>query len=369
MPLTLSLATEHFPGLNEALNGHTLLRSGAHHVVRLAVEPESSPRAIEGQGNAATGGQQEIEQVTPAASRLLSFARTAPYDAKLVVAFHVGIADSLDAVSLSRLRASFPRANLLTNFGVGLDHIDLIAARDNGFRVVNTPDVLTDATADVALLLLLLATRRAMPALEQMREHGHYEGWKPVARHMGVGLVGKTLGLAGYGRIARALARRAEALGMHVVVMRSARVPASEAASTTLVDGPFGAQTVVRLPEKEFLAACDVLSLHFPAAPQTRGWLDARRLALLKPGAFVINTARGEVVDEEALASALREGRLAGAGLDVFAGEPVLSETLRGAPNVVVLPHVGSATWETRRAMGGLNRRALEDALDASLPE
>jgi phosphoglycerate dehydrogenase-like enzyme len=186
---------------------------------------------------------------------------------------------------------------------------------------------------------------------------------------MGVGLVGKTLGLAGYGRIARALARRAEALGMHVVVMRSARVPASEAASTSLVDGPFGAQTVVRLPEKEFLAACDVLSLHFPAAPQTRGWLDARRLALLKPGAFVINTARGEVVDEEALASALRAGRLAGAGLDVFAGEPVLSDALRGAPNVVVLPHVGSATWETRRAMGGLNRRALEDALDAALPE
>ncbi|MCA2960859.1 MAG: D-glycerate dehydrogenase [Silvanigrellales bacterium] len=337
---SLSLSTERFPGLLDEART-TLVTKDFEHVI-LEVAP--GPGAVE---------------------RFLAWARANHENTPHVKALHVGIADPIDAEGFALLREAFPEAGLLTNFGVGLNHLDLEAATRACFRVTNTPGVLTDATADTALLLLLLVTRDAAPALASLREQGCYEGWKPVARFMGQSVATKTLGLAGYGRIARAFAARAEALGMHVVVMESARRRAGTARPFSEGNG----SDPVRLPEQEFLASCDVLSLHFPLAPETRGWLSAERLGQLKQGAFVLNTSRGEVVDESALSDALQAGRLAGAGLDVFQGEPVLSEPLRRAPRLVVLPHMGSATWQTRRAMGRLCKDALVAYLAKPLPE
>lgn len=342
-----SLCSERFPGLFESQEDtvHLPVDTGlVHELVHVSAVLSTHESAT-----------------ATAVERFVAWAHRNDAQVDQVKALHVGIADPIDASGFALLRKVFPQAGLLTNFGVGLNHLDMEAAGRAQFRVTNTPGVLTDATADVALLLLLLVTRDAAEAWASLRSEGRYEGWKPVAKHMGQSLAGKTLGLAGYGRIARAFAARAEALGMRVVVMESVRKaqPSSQAVSCALGLG----NTPVRLPESAFLAACDVLSLHFPLAPETHGWLDATRIARLKPGTFVLNTARGEVVCETALGEALRSGHLAGAGLDVFQGEPVLSSVLREAPRLVVLPHMGSATWETRRAMGELCKQDLLEHL------
>lgn len=289
-----------------------------------------------------------------------------------VCALHVCITDTLNAAALVRLRALFPCARLLTNFGVGLNHIDLEAARAGGFQVTNTPGVLTDATADTALLLLLMVSRRATEAWGVMNKTGRYEGWAPVDTRMGVSLAGKTLGIVGLGRIGRAFAERAQAMGMNVVALASMRDALSDskaAVASALASAPVNdnERPIERLTEDEFLARADVVSLHCPLTPETRGWLSAKRLATLCKGAIVLNTARGEVVDESALAAALASGHLFGAGIDVFQGEPVLAPVLATAPNLTVLPHIGSATWETRRAMGALNRTALVDFLGTKM--
>ncbi|MBA3318295.1 MAG: D-glycerate dehydrogenase [Gemmatimonadales bacterium] len=255
------------------------------------------------------------------------------------------VTDRLDAEVLA---AEPRRARLLANFGVGFNHIDVNAAKARGLAVSNTPDVLTDATADIAMTLLLTVTRRAGEGERHLRS-GSWTGWRPT--HMlGTQVSGKTLGLVGMGRIARAVAKRAHhGFGMRIIFHDPFPPSPEDAAS-------LGAEPRERLDQ--VLREADFVSLHCPATPETRHLMNAERLALLKPGAFLINTARGDVVDEAALVAALRSGRLAGAGLDVFEREPQVSAELMAMENVVLLPHLGSATQETRVAMG---MRALEN--------
>lgn len=241
-----------------------------------------------------------------------------------------------DKLTSARI-ASLPNSvRLLANFGAGVSHIDLEACKARGLPVTNTPDVLTDATADVALLLMLGAARRAGEGEAMMRART-WPGWAPT--HMlGTHLHGKTLGVFGMGRIGEALARRALALGMSLVwTGRSARALPFEA---TFVQGD------------EFWRRADVVSLHAPLTEATRGIANERRLGLLPRGAIIVNTARGELVDDDALIAALQSGQVAAAGLDVFSGEPEFDPRYAELPNTFLLPHLGSATLETRTAMG-----------------
>jgi lactate dehydrogenase-like 2-hydroxyacid dehydrogenase len=253
-----------------------------------------------------------------------------------------------DRLSAEVLSVEPRRTRLLANFGVGFNHIDVEAAKARGLAVSNTPDVLTDATADLAMTLLLTVTRRAGEGERHLRS-GAWTGWRPT--HMlGTQVSGKTLGLVGMGRIARAVAKRAHH-GFDMRVIFHDPYPPSPAVAAAL-----GAEPRERL--EQVLEEADFVSLHCPATPETRHLMNAERLGRLKPGAYLINTARGDVVDEAALVGALGSGRLAGAGLDVFEREPQVSPELLARENVVLLPHLGSATWETRVAMG---MRALEN--------
>ena len=253
-----------------------------------------------------------------------------------------------DKITAEVLSAEPLRAKIIANFGVGFNNIDVAAAKARGLAVSNTPDVLTDATADLAMTLLLMVARRASEGERQVRA-GHWTGWRPT--HMlGRMVSGKTLGLIGMGRIARAVARRAHhGFGMRVLYTDPYPPPPEVAAE-------LGAEQ--RGSTEEVLAQSDFVSLHCPATPETRHLMNAVRLAKMKPSAYLINTARGDVVDEQALIEALTKGWLAGAGLDVFEREPQVSAALLAMENVVVLPHLGSATEETRVAMG---MRALEN--------
>lgn len=234
------------------------------------------------------------------------------------------------------------RTRLLANYGVGFDHIDVAAARAAGIAVSNTPGVLTDATADLAMTLLLMATRRAGEGERELRA-GKWAGWRPT--HLtGSSLHGKTLGLVAFGRIAIATARRAHH-GFGMKIAYYARRPADPAVAEEL-DATF-------YPElADLLASSDMVSLHVPGGPETANMIDAAAIAAMKPGSYLINTARGGVVDHSALAKALAVGHLRGAGLDVYPAEPQVPEELLGLENVVLLPHLGSATDETRTAMG-----------------
>jgi lactate dehydrogenase-like 2-hydroxyacid dehydrogenase len=239
------------------------------------------------------------------------------------------------------------RAGILANFGVGYNNIDIEAARARGLRVTNTPDVLTDDTADLAVTLILMVSRRAGEGERQVRS-GAWSGWGPT-HLLGSRVRGKTLGLIGMGRIARAVAHRAHhGLGMRVL-FHDPYVTEADVAS-------LGARARDSLDA--VLAESDVVSLHCPATPETRHLINRERLARMKPTAFLVNTARGDVVDEAALVEALAAGTLAGAGLDVYEREPRVEAGLLAMENVVLLPHLGSATRETREAMG---RRALEN--------
>jgi lactate dehydrogenase-like 2-hydroxyacid dehydrogenase len=233
------------------------------------------------------------------------------------------------------------RARILANFGVGVDNIDLDAAEAQGIAVSNTPDVLTDATADLAMALILAATRR-MSETEALLRRGEWDSFRPTG-WLGTGLQGKVLGILGMGRIGRATARRARAgFGMEVVFYN--RSPVDD------LDLP-----AESLPSVEaVLERADVVSLHMPGGGENAGLIDAERLGRMKRGAYLVNTARGDLVDEAALAAALLDGRLAGAGLDVYAEEPDVPEALLRLPNVTLLPHIGSATVEARTAMGML---------------
>jgi lactate dehydrogenase-like 2-hydroxyacid dehydrogenase len=253
-----------------------------------------------------------------------------------------------DRLSADVLSAEPRRARMLANFGVGFNHIDTTAAKAHGFAVSNTPDVLTEATADIAITLLLMVSRRTGEGERHVRS-GAWTGWRPT--HMlGSQVSGKVLGLIGMGRIARAVARRAHhGFGMRVIFHDP--FPPSPAEAAVLGAEP-------RKSLEDVLAEADFVSLHCPATPETRHLMNRERLARMRRTAFLINTARGDVVDEAALVEALSTGTIAGAGLDVFEKEPQVSPALVSMENVVLLPHLGSATQETRIAMG---MRALEN--------
>jgi lactate dehydrogenase-like 2-hydroxyacid dehydrogenase len=249
------------------------------------------------------------------------------------------VTDRIDATVLG---VEGRRVQLIGNFGVGYNHIDVAAAKRLGIRVSNTPDVLTDTTADLAMLLLLMATRRAGEGERELRA-GRWTGWRPT-HLMGQSLDGKLLGLVGFGRIAQATARKAQAAFGMKIAYNGRRRATPEAEQAT------GARFFASLDE--MLAEADVVSLHCPAGPETFHLINAARLARMKPGAVLINTARGPVVDEAALVVALGAGHIAAAGLDVYEEEPRVHPGLLALDNAVLLPHLGSATLETRDAMG-----------------
>ena len=234
------------------------------------------------------------------------------------------------------------RARILANYGVGFNHIDVGAARARGLTITNTPDVLTDDTADDAVMLMLMVARRAVEGDRHVRS-GAWTGWGPT--HMlGTKVSGKTLGLIGLGRIGRAVARRAHH-GFAMKIVFHDPYPPPPAVVAELGAEPRGSVEAV-------LREADFVSLHSPATPETRHLINAERLALMRPSAFLINTARGDIVDEAALVAALKARRIAGAALDVFEREPQVTPELLTLDNVVLLPHLGSATQETRVAMG-----------------
>lgn len=234
------------------------------------------------------------------------------------------------------------RTRIVANYGVGYAHIDTKAAKARGIAVTNTPDVLSDCTADIAMTLMLMVARRAGEGERELR-NGRWTGWRPT--HMiGTKVSGATLGIIGFGRIGQAMAQRAHfGFGMKILVQNRSPVPAEILARYNAVQVP----TVEGL-----LPDCDFVSLHCPGGAANRHLINGPRLDLMRPGAFLINTARGEVVDEHALAQALWFGTIGGAGLDVYDREPAISRELLDADNLVLLPHLGSATRETREAMG-----------------
>ncbi len=234
------------------------------------------------------------------------------------------------------------KSRIIANYGVGFNHIDLEAAKAAGITVTNTPDVLTEATADLAMCLMLMVARRASEGELQVRS-GMWHGWYPT-HLMGAMVSGKTLGIIGMGRIGMAMARKAH-FGFGMKILYHNRRPVDDEQVADM-----GAEYQADM--YDLLARSDFVALHCPASPATRNMINAEALARMKPGSYLINTSRGDVVDEAALVEALRQGHVAGAGLDVFAQEPKVPEALIALPNVSLLPHLGSATLETRTAMG-----------------
>ncbi|QCI66307.1 2-hydroxyacid dehydrogenase [Phreatobacter stygius] len=241
-----------------------------------------------------------------------------------------------DAALIEALPAS---VKAIATYSVGLDHIDLAAARKRGIAVLHTPDVLTDAVAETALLLLLGAARRATESIDLVRS-GAWQGWTPT-QLIGVELSGKTLGILGMGRIGRGIAERARAFGMTICYHNRSALPPDLAKGA-----------VHHADAVEFLGAIDALAIACPLTEATRGFLDAERIAAMKPGAIVVNIARGPVIDDDALIAALQSGHVRAAGLDVFTNEPKLDPRYLNLGNAFLLPHIGSSTVESRRAMG-----------------
>jgi lactate dehydrogenase-like 2-hydroxyacid dehydrogenase len=245
-------------------------------------------------------------------------------------------ADPFDAALIAALPDSI---KVIATYSVGTDHIDIPAAEARGIAVCNTPDVLSVATAELALMLMLMAARRAGEG-ERMIRAGKWPGLGPLF-HLGKGVTGKTLGILGMGRIGRALAGMARGLRMTIHYRNRSRL------SPDLEGG-----AIYHDDDERFLSVCDFLSINIPGGAATKHWLDASRIAALKPGAIIVNTGRGSSIDDEALISALKSGHVAAAGLDVFNNEPKVHPGYLALENVVLLPHIGSATVETRDAMG-----------------
>jgi glyoxylate reductase len=247
-----------------------------------------------------------------------------------------------DRVDEAFLAAAGPGLRIVANVAVGFDNVDVPACFERGVIVTNTPGVLTDATADIAMALVLASTRRLGEG-ERIIRSGRGWSWS-LFFHLGTGLQGKTLGIVGLGQIGQATARRARAFGMEIAYAGRRRADPG-------VEAELGARF---LQLDALLAVADVVSVHCPLTPGTRHLVGAGQLALMKPSAFLVNTSRGPVVDEGALVDALARGVIAGAGLDVFEHEPAVHPGLLELENVVLLPHLGSATVETRTAMGVL---------------
>jgi len=247
-----------------------------------------------------------------------------------------------DQITADILSIKDKRTKIIGNFGVGYNNIDIKTAREEGLVVTNTPHVLTDCTADIAMLLLLMSARRASEGERLMRAR-QWTGWRPT--HMlGQKVTGKTLGLIGFGRIAQAMARKAHH-GFGMKILFCDPLPPTQIIIDEL-------QAVCCETVEELLTEAHFVSLHCPGGETTRHLINEQRLKLMRPSAHLINTARGDVVDSNALIKALREGWIAGAGLDVFEGEPNINPGFLNLDNVTLLPHLGSATEETRVAMG-----------------
>jgi lactate dehydrogenase-like 2-hydroxyacid dehydrogenase len=247
-----------------------------------------------------------------------------------------------DSINAEVLTAEPMQCKILGNFGVGFNHIDLNAAKDRNLVVTNTPEVLTDCTADIAMILMLMVARRAGEGERHVRNK-EWTGWRPT--HMiGTKVTGKTLGLVGMGRIARAMAHKAyHGFGMKIIFTDPYPPPAD-------IVKELNAEA--RDSIEAVLKEADFVSLHCPGGKETYHLINKERISLMKPGAFLINSARGDVIDPAALIAALKNGTIAGAGLDVYEGEPKVQEELLTMENAVLFPHLGSATMETRVAMG-----------------
>jgi lactate dehydrogenase-like 2-hydroxyacid dehydrogenase len=260
--------------------------------------------------------------------------------------------DVFNAALIGKLPDS---VKVIATFSVGHDHIDVTEANGRGIAVCNTPDVLSLATAETALLLILTASRRAGEG-ERMIRARRWHGWAPT-QLLGVGAAGRRLGIFGMGRIGRELARLASGLGMTIHYRDVVRLPSALEGDAVYHDN-----------DASFLAVCDVLSLHAPGGGSTRHWLNAARIAQLPRGAVVVNAARGTLVDDAALIAALHTGQVGYAGLDVYDGEPKVNPGYLALENVVLLPHLGSATVATRDAMGFLALDGIDAVLAGRTP-
>jgi glyoxylate reductase len=283
-----------------------------------------------------------------------------------------------DAVDREVIEAG-SRLRIIANVAVGYNNIDLTAARERRVYVTNTPDVLTEATANLTWALILALTRRIVEA-DAFTRAGKFTGWD-FDMLLGRGITGKTLGVVGYGRIGRAVARRATGFGMQVVycgrediafrddphhnsIMLARQGQTSPLSQSARIEG----LAARRVSFYQLLETADIVTLHVPLAAATRRLIDRGAFARMKPTAYLINTARGPVVDEAALVGALQERRIAGAGLDVYENEPDISAPLLEMSNVLLLPHIGSATMETRTAMAMLAVENVIDALSGRAP-
>ncbi|RHW17885.1 D-glycerate dehydrogenase [Sphingomonas gilva] len=246
-----------------------------------------------------------------------------------------------DQIDAALIEAAGPRLKLIANYGAGVNHIDLKAARKKGIIVTNTPGVLTEDTADMVMALILAVPRRLAEG-EKLVRSGQWKGWSPGGM-LGHRIGGKALGIVGLGRIGRAVARRARAFGLSIHYHNRHRLPA-------IAEEEVGAVWHEHLDE--MLRAVDILTIHTPRNADSENLIDARRIGLLRRHVYLINASRGGIVDEEALVEALEAGRLAGAGLDVWQHEPEIDPRLLALPNVVMTPHMGSATYEGREATG-----------------
>lgn len=248
------------------------------------------------------------------------------------------VTDRIDAAVIAAAGAEL---GLIANFGAGVNHIDLAAAKARGILVTNTPGVLTEDTADMTMALIVSVPRRLAEG-EKLVRSGAWRGWSPGGM-LGHRIGGKALGIIGMGRIGQAVAARARAFGLAIHYHNRNRLPA-------VIENQLGATFHADLDD--LLAAADIVTIHTPLNADSAGMIDARRIALLRPHVYLINASRGGIVDEEALVDALQDGRLAGAGLDVWTHEPAIDPRLLALPNVVMTPHMGSATYEGREATG-----------------
>lgn len=246
-----------------------------------------------------------------------------------------------DRIDTDVIAAAGKDLGLIANFGAGTEHIDLKAAAERHILVTNTPGVFTDDTADLAMAGIIGVPRRIREGVELIRS-GEWSGWTPTAL-LGAKLAGKVLGIVGMGRIGQAVAHRARAFGLEIAYHNRKRLPEA-------VERMFSARWVDSLDG--LMSEADILTLHCPAGPDTHHMIDAQRIGLMKDGASLINTARGDLVDQEALIAALEAGKLAGAGLDVYPDEPHVDARLIRHPNIMTLPHIGSATLEGREESG-----------------
>ncbi len=262
------------------------------------------------------------------------------------------LTDKIDEELLS----DAPNLRIVANMAVGYDNINLKAATKRGIMATNTPGVLTETTADLAWTLIMGAARRLAEADKYTRE-GRFSGWEPML-FLGGDVYGKTLGVVGFGRIGRAVARRAAGFDMNVLYHDAAAAQAS-------VEKKLRAR---RVPIRKLLRESDIVTLHVPLIGRTRHLIGAEQLGLMKPTAYLINTSRGPVVDERELVKALRRGAIAGAGLDVYEREPVLARGLAALPNVTLLPHIGSASIETRAKMALMAAKNITEALSGRRP-